>query len=152
MAILNSLPGLEVFVCIDGEPLEEYNDNEEEEVEETLVAEHQAASTVSKYVESASDKEFYINIVLGTSFKMDCETLMAPIKIDGKFIIETVFVRKSFPNSIQGPRILSTISRNVQGVVVPAPGNQEQDLVQKFKFTKIDTSELLLPISTVIIG
>lgn len=83
---------------------------------------------------------------------MDCETLMAPIKIDGKFIIETVFVRKSFPNSIQGPRILSTISRNVQGVVVPAPGNQEQDLVQKFKFTKIDTSELLLPISTVIIG
>jgi hypothetical protein len=152
MAILNSLPGLEVFVCIDGEPLEEYNDDKEEEVEETLVAEHQAASTVSEYVESTSDKEFYINIVLGTSFKMDCETLMAPIKIDGKFIIETVFVRKSFPNSIQGPRIPSTISRNVQSVIVPAPGNQEQDLVQKSKFTKIDTSELLLPISTVIIG
>lgn len=65
MAILNSLPGLEVFAYIDGEPLEEYNDDEEEELEETLVTEHQAASTVSKYVESASDKEFYITLYLG---------------------------------------------------------------------------------------
>jgi hypothetical protein len=98
------------------------NDDEEEEVEETLVAGHQVANTVSKCVELASDKEFYINIVLGASFKMDCEILMAPIKIDGKFILETVFVRKSFPNSMQGPCILSKISRNVQGVVVPEFG------------------------------
>jgi len=65
MAVLDGLPGLEVFVCIDGQPIQEYNDDEEEEVAQTPVAEYQAAKTVSKFVESISDKEFSIQIARG---------------------------------------------------------------------------------------
>jgi hypothetical protein len=152
MAILESLPGLEVTVCMDGQPLEEYDDNEEEEVGETPVAQYQAAKTVSKYIESASEKEFSINITLGTAFTMDFESLMAPIRMDGKFVAGPVMLKKRYLGSMRGSRILTPLSRTVHGVHSPAPGNDERILLRKFKFGKIDTSKLLLLITAVLAG
>lgn len=145
MAILKSLPGLEVTIRVDGKPLQEYDDDEEEEaeVEETPVAEYQAAKTVSKYVEVASDKEFLISITLWTSFKMDFEALMAPIKIDGKHVIEVAISKQDNAENIRGSRILHPLGLETKGASVPAPGNKGRELLRKFKFERIETSKLL---------
>jgi hypothetical protein len=146
MAILDSIPGLAVFVCVDGKPLEEYDDDDDDEgeVEHTQVAEYQAARTVSKFVESVSDKEFSICANLETSFVMDCASLLFPINIDGKLCWEGVVAKSSMPLSIRGSRVVSKVTRIAQGVKVAAPGNEEREFLQKFKFAKIDTSKLLL--------
>jgi hypothetical protein len=146
MAILDSIPGLEVFVCVDDKPLAEYDDDDdgEGEVEHTQVAEYQAARTVSKFVESVSDKEFSIRLNLETSFVMDCASLIFPINIDGKPCWEPVLAKSRFPQSVQGSRVLSRVTINAQGVRAVAPGIEGQEFLQKFKFSKIDTSKLLL--------
>ncbi|PMD61670.1 uncharacterized protein K444DRAFT_628688 [Hyaloscypha bicolor E] len=142
MAILDSIPGLEVFVCVDDKPLAEYDDDDdgEGEVEHTQVAEYQAARTVSKFVESVSDKEFSIRLNLETSFVMDCASLIFPINIDGKPCWEPVLAKSRFPQSVQGSRVLSRVTINAQGVRAVAPGIEEQEFLQKFKFSKIDTT------------
>jgi hypothetical protein len=145
MAVLDAIPGLKVFICIDGKPLEEYDDDEEEEVEVTPIAEYQAAKTVRKYVESISDTEFSIKIMLETPFVMDYESLMAPIAIDGKHMLETVIVKERYPINIRESRVVSAVSRIVPGIGIRAPGNEEHELLQKFKFAKIDTSKLRPP-------
>ncbi len=90
MAVLDGLPGLEVLVCMDGQPLEEYDDDEEEAIADTPIAEHQAAKTISKFVESVSEKEFSIRILLRSPFVMDYDSLKSPIYIDGKWCREPV--------------------------------------------------------------
>ncbi|KAE9368742.1 hypothetical protein N431DRAFT_494137 [Stipitochalara longipes BDJ] len=140
MAVLDTLRGLDVSICIDGQPLKEYDDDEEEEVQETPVAEYQAARTVRKYVESVSDKEFEVKIVLGTSFVMDYDCIMAPITIDGKRMIETVIVKARQGHIVRGSRFLSQVTRTVRGVTRPAPGANEQEFLRKFRFEKIGTT------------
>jgi hypothetical protein len=146
MAILDSIPGLEVFVCVDGEPLEEYDDDDDGkgEVEHTQFAEYQGARTVGKFVESVSDKEFSIRINLETSYVMDCASLLFPIYIDGKRCFEAVLAKSYYSQSVQGSRVLSRVTTNLRGVRVVAPGIEERELLQKFKFSKIGISKLLL--------
>jgi hypothetical protein len=146
MAILDSIPGLEVFVCVDGEPLEEYDDDDDGkgEVEHTQVAEYQAARTVGKFVESVSDKEFSIRINLQTSFVMDCASLLFAIGIDRKYRLVPVLAKSDFPQSVQGSRVLSRVTRYIQGVPAVAQGIEERESLHKFKFSKIDTSKSLL--------
>jgi len=146
MAILDSIPGLEVFVCVDDEPLQEYDDDgdDEGEVEHTQFAEYQGARTVGKFVESVSDKEFSIRINLETSYVMDCASLLFPIHIDGKRCWEPVLAKTYYAHSIQGSRVLSRVTINARGVRAVAPGIEEREFLQKFKFSKIDVSKLLL--------
>ena len=143
MAVLDDLPGLGVSICIDGQPVEEYNDDEEEEVAETPIAEYQAAKTISKFVESISDKEFSIRIALESPFVMDYDSLLCPIHIDGKWRNEPVLQKVDHPISIQGSRVVSRITRTVAGVKDVAPGNLENEFVRNFKFAKIDISKLI---------
>jgi hypothetical protein len=70
MAILDLVPGLEVTVCVDDHPLEEYNDDEEVEAQPGEAFQHQASRTVSKYVESITDKEFEIRCNVTSAFNM----------------------------------------------------------------------------------
>jgi len=57
MAVLAGLPGLEAVICVDGEPLQEYEDDGEETFEPGPVGEYKASRTVSNYIQSASGKE-----------------------------------------------------------------------------------------------
>jgi hypothetical protein len=52
MAVLNHLEGIEVAICVDGQALHEYNDDEIE-AQAGAVGAHQASKTVSKYIEAA---------------------------------------------------------------------------------------------------
>jgi hypothetical protein len=144
MAVLDAVPGLDVSICIDDQQLEEYSEDEEEEVEETPIAEYQAAKTVRKYVESVSDKEFEVRIVLGTSFVLNYDCVLAPNTIDSKRVPEPVIVKSHHSHLMRGSRILSDVVRKVDGVTRPASGANEQVLLQKFRFAKIDTSQFLL--------
>jgi len=97
MAILDSVPGLAVHVCVDGTPLEEYKDGAEEEVEElntSVIKQYQAARTVCQYVESVSDKEFSIELLVQPTYEMDCDNLEIGIKIDGKTLITPIISKK----------------------------------------------------------
>ncbi len=143
MAVLAEVPGLEVTIRIDGVDLQEYEDDEEQEVAGGPIAEYQASRTITKYIESISDKEFAIQIKLLPGFPMTSATLETPIHIDGKLMITPVFQKISFPSSYRYDRVVQPITRSVTGISVLAPGNKDHDLLQKFKFAKIETCENL---------
>ncbi|KAF2210148.1 hypothetical protein CERZMDRAFT_86456 [Cercospora zeae-maydis SCOH1-5] len=74
MAINDALPGIEIVITVDGEPLEEYIES----------ASKQEPNTITRYVEAKSDQIFAIRITVakGTPMKGDC--LVFAIYVDGK--------------------------------------------------------------------
>ncbi|PVH81477.1 hypothetical protein DL98DRAFT_169347 [Cadophora sp. DSE1049] len=81
MAIFDLYPGLEVNVTIDGVALPEYDDDEEEALKPGPVGAYQASRTVTKYIESVSDKELAIEIKLnaGCRWTADLSPLLSPL-------------------------------------------------------------------------
>ncbi|KAF8860115.1 hypothetical protein BDZ45DRAFT_649240 [Acephala macrosclerotiorum] len=141
MAILDKVPGLEVTFCVDGMPLEEYDDDEELTLGKPgAIGEYQVARTVSKYVEALSDKEFSINVKMDSSFSFDCPSIATPINVDGKLATAPVLIKANYATSLHGNRIVTPIVRKVDGVYVAAPGNDKQQFLKKFKFSPIDTT------------
>lgn len=144
MAIQDDTPGLEVVVCIDGKPLEEYDNDEEEEMKPGLdpeVMKYQAARTVTKYIESVSDQGFVIQINLGPPFKMDYACLSMDVHIDGNRVDSPLIVKSKRPQSFSGDYVTKTVKKRVEGMKVAAPGNTGRELLRKFKFAKIETSK-----------
>ncbi|KAJ8066667.1 hypothetical protein OCU04_005711 [Sclerotinia nivalis] len=96
MAVLDSLPGIEVTICVDGEPLEEYDNTEDETMlvePEALdgnfeVAKHQRSVTVKKFVESEAGKFFTINCVVKDPYRYtgDCTHIVFTCLVDGKVL------------------------------------------------------------------
>src|ERR1700759_106583 len=82
MAVLDSLEGIEVTVCVDGQALRDYNDDEIEAKSGPFSA-HQASKTVSKYIEATTGKEFSIKIVVRDLAKIDCPALNFQVNVDG---------------------------------------------------------------------
>jgi hypothetical protein len=71
MAVLDSLPHIKSQIWVDGRPLEEFDDDEDEEQEVGPIAEYKAARTVTKYIESTSDKEYSVKLEIDTSYNWD---------------------------------------------------------------------------------
>ncbi|KFY34976.1 hypothetical protein V494_06311 [Pseudogymnoascus sp. VKM F-4513 (FW-928)] len=83
MAVIDAVPGLEVSVCINGQPVNEYEDSGEE-IDGPL-----ASKTVVKYIEATSDAEFTINVTIDPAFDAHRGTrddLLVDAKIDGKWV------------------------------------------------------------------
>jgi hypothetical protein len=140
MAILNSVPGLEICVCIDGEALVEYDDDEEQEVGAGHVAEYQAAKTVSKYIESISDKDFGIKATIGPKYVFDSSAVSFAIEIDGKLMITPILEKSKYPTLVFQSRVTGNIVSHTRGVRVPTAVNSEKALLKKFRFSKIEMS------------
>jgi hypothetical protein len=83
MAVLDGLEGIEVSICVGGQALHEYSDDEVE-VQLGAVSSHQAAVTVSKYIEAVSGKELAIMTTVKSPYKMDSLTLAFHNRVDGK--------------------------------------------------------------------
>jgi hypothetical protein len=146
MAIQDNIPGLEVTVCIDGKPLEEYDNDEEEEAKPGLdpeVMKYQAARTVTKYIESVSDQEFIIQIKLAPPFKMDYACLSTSVQIDGRKVASPLIQKIDNLDRFSGDCVVTEFQRRVEGKLVEAPGNAGRELLKKFKFAKIETSKFL---------
>jgi hypothetical protein len=136
--VLEAIPGLDVSVCIDGEPLEEYDDDEGEEVKPGRVGQWQAARTVCKYITSESDKQFCIRITVDRSYNMDSSGLGFPIRIDGKLMTTPCMTK---PNN---PRVRNSLLQDYVRNVYGASGRAErgdQAILKRFKFSKIETSK-----------
>jgi hypothetical protein len=140
---LETLPGLEVAVCIDGKPLDEYEDDENEEAAPDRVSAWQAARTVTKYVPSESDKQFSILIKVKRNYFMDSPGLDFPIRIDGKWITTPCLTNTRYPRNHK--TLVREFIEDVRGATgrtgtSGAPGNAS--ILQRFKFAKIETSKL----------
>ena len=146
MVIQDHTPGLEVVVCMDGKPLEEYENDEEEEAKpglQTGVMKYQAARTITKYIESVSDQEFIIQIDLAPPFKMDCACLSIEVHIDGREVACPLILKSSNLDKFSGDCVTTKFQRRVEGMQVEAQGNAGRELLKKFKFAKIETSKFL---------
>jgi len=135
MAVYDNIPGLEVEVCVDGQPLREYEYDEED-------GQQQRPNTVCKYVESVSDKEYAIHLRLDKHHVMDCPNYIVHIYIDGKFmhapvLTKTNFATSFFRNSVTKPFMVRSVGRPSD-----VPGNPALQRIQKYKFSRIETSEM----------
>ncbi|TEY69548.1 hypothetical protein BOTCAL_0113g00100 [Botryotinia calthae] len=100
MADLNSLPGIEVTVCVDDKPLKEYESTEDEVMlnepqglgKKFEVAQHQRSVTVKRFVESAAGKFFTIKCSVQNPYRYaDCEnSIKAATRLvgNGRFVGE----------------------------------------------------------------
>lgn len=82
MAVLDALPGVEVSVHIDGKPVQEYEDTDEE-VHGPL-----GPKTVVKYIEAISDAQFSINASVLPVHK---ECVSFRVHADGKWITGRIY-------------------------------------------------------------
>lgn len=77
MAVLDSLPGVEVTIWSEGSKLKEYDDDGDQ------VRQSWKHKTVSKYIESETDAAFYFKLQVGKPYEHDCDELGFAIILDG---------------------------------------------------------------------
>ena len=114
MVVPDFHPGFKFEVVVDGEPLKEYDDKNEE-VKAREVSEYKASRTVSKYIEAVTGKEFGIRLSVGKPYEMDCSSLSFKVLIDGK-VVERQILRSSLYEPDIGPWVTlveGALSQNV---------------------------------------
>jgi hypothetical protein len=106
MAILDALPGIEVTVCTEGEPMREYDtENAVITLEDAAIVTHQQNATVTKYIESVTYQVFTINLEVQGLFKLDSPALAFEGYVDGNWI-KTVSWRGTCFREVFGHRLL----------------------------------------------
>jgi len=133
MAILPALQGIEVTVQVDNQPLREYADDD---VNETLGTEAAllADKTVSKYVESVTDAEFTVDLVLAEQFQPSSPSLTFDIFMDGKCVLGKVLMTTE-------ETLRNRQTRKMPGTTTWDPHTKEGQL-HHFRFANINTSRL----------
>ncbi|CAL3973604.1 unnamed protein product [Diplocarpon coronariae] len=84
MAILEPSPGLEATVCVEDTPAKEYSDDEVSQFLSGNSGEWQSALTVSKYIESVSEKQFHAELEIHEAFNFGWPNLSYRLFVDGK--------------------------------------------------------------------
>ncbi|TGO59917.1 hypothetical protein BCON_0040g00600 [Botryotinia convoluta] len=143
MAVLDSLPGIEVTVCVDGEPLKEYEKtegqmmlNESEGVGKKFeVAKYQCSATVKKFVESAVGQFFTIKCSVKNPYRYAgaCTHVVFSSSVGGK----TLSWAPGFNKEIYEKNDFS-LTRVIKGNFYKEEG---QELLQKLQFTETHSTE-----------
>lgn len=95
MAVIPSMPGLEVQICVNGSPITEHrNDNRS-----PLHPQSPLAKTVAKKVEFAEGDEFEITLRVCDPLIMDCNALVMKAKIDDKILLSRLLRRTQYEES-----------------------------------------------------
>ncbi|KAH6664110.1 hypothetical protein B0J14DRAFT_252261 [Halenospora varia] len=95
MAVIPSMPGLEVQICVNGSPITEHrNDNRS-----PLHLQSPLAKTVAKKVEFAEGDEFEITLRVCDPLIMDCNALVMKAKIDDKVLLSRLLRRTQYEES-----------------------------------------------------
>ncbi|EHL02137.1 hypothetical protein M7I_1728 [Glarea lozoyensis 74030] len=115
MAILPTVPGLEIDICIDGKRVREYTDPT-----------HRSPWTNQsfKYIESKSGKEFAIVVRVQSPFEIETHAIAAKVEVDGVNVLGPLF-RKERYESMEG-----LLSHTIYGV-------PERDGVRTFQFVEL---------------
>lgn len=125
MAVIDTVPGVNVSIWIDGKPVKEYEDASEE-ADEPL-----AAKTAVRYIESISDTEFAIHVSVLPTFEGHRQTnddILVKAKVDGKWRTGRFM---PFWNSDTRP--WNTLLEGISGVDASGHGT-----VSLFKFAAIN--------------
>ncbi|CZS95297.1 uncharacterized protein RCO7_05806 [Rhynchosporium graminicola] len=138
MAVLEDVPGLEVYIKIDKFALQEYDDDEEVQASISPVEQYKRTRTVTKYVESATDEEFTVDINLNPGFIMTSD-LATSIQIDGKVVRNPLIQKSARKAYLTGKEVHTRMTDVIDGAQTPVPGYDDQFLLQKFRFSKIET-------------
>jgi hypothetical protein len=133
MAVFDFIKGIEVTVRVDGQALQEYDDDEIK-VEPGEVGEYQASRTVSKYIEAAGDKEFSIHMSIGSPYKMDCPALYFATFVDGVELPSPVCTKTRYQSG-------NSLDTKIEGV---KSGPHGRTILKPFKFSSIKTSGFLI--------
>lgn len=136
MAIIDLIPGLEISIAVDGIALPEYED----EIDEDGMRGPQHRPVARRYVESSSDKEFAIQLKLHDPYRMEFDSLLFYISIDGKPMAKPVISKDQYPLFFRGDIVKKTIKRTVEGATVSGD-EMDQYRLRKFRFSKIEMSE-----------
>jgi hypothetical protein len=131
MPFLDSVPGIEASIWVGKEKLEEYEDDEEQQP--------YGAKSTSKYIESKSDSEYEIRVVVDQSYYFDSESLLFDYSIDGKKLASLVMTQQMFPRVKN--RLIKPGTMKCNGFKETIPSKPGQALLRKFKFSKIETCE-----------
>jgi hypothetical protein len=126
MAILESLLGVEVTIWSNGSQLAEYDDHDDEVIQKWK------HKTVSKYIESKSDAEFFFKLKVGKPYEHDCDELGFAIILDG--CEENVDRHLCSPDSLEDN---DEWEFDVHGVETH---DAEGAKLKKFRFSKLHTS------------
>ncbi|TGO18543.1 hypothetical protein BTUL_0009g00620 [Botrytis tulipae] len=121
MAILKSVPGIEVSICVDNEPLMEH-------IDRSAKAER---STILKYVEVVPDKEFTIKITTDKSYKWTSPYIVLDIIVDGVEIRTLPYSREEFEQECQAS------SSHAHDCIGSYGIENEQEVVSPFKFSNL---------------
>lgn len=71
MAVLDDLPGIEVTVRVNCEPLKEYKaKNDEIQRSDPAIREHQAKKTVTKYIRAVTGANFTVNMDISRDLRV----------------------------------------------------------------------------------
>lgn len=133
MAILEVLPGIEVVICIDGQPLKEYPADEEKlKANETTATERLAALTVSNFVESTDDKEFAVRVRIKEHYAFTSPKIGFQTVVDGTHI-QTLIIGPDLRDLFQNDKI-----HWLEGIYKGSDGNK--GYVRPMKFVNIKTS------------
>lgn len=104
MAILESLPGIEVNIESQGRVLPEYEDEEEWNHDRLHVMRDDRKKSV--YVECVSDAEFSIQCCLTEDFRIEASAVTLGLEVDGKPIADKVLKI--------GPRSFSSLTSSCE--------------------------------------
>jgi len=132
MAVLDALEGIEVTICVDGQALHEYNDDEIE-AQAGAVGAHQASKTVSKYIEAATGKEFAIKTAIKSPYKMDCPTLSFLCTVDGMKVCNRILRKTNYKSASGFETVVKGLRHDLGGV-------SERSFIKPFQFAEIKTS------------
>ncbi len=125
MAVIDRLPGLEVAVCVDQQPLHEHADDEF----------HASAqlNMVSTYIESETMKEFSVKLVVKEPYILDRPVLSFQLFVDGVKVREPLLMQTTFERR----------GRNWEtfcgGIKYQTEG--QNCILRPFRFSKIDTCQ-----------
>jgi len=146
MAVLATLPGIEVDILINGKLSQTYPNLDEIQVEhpDPLVAEHQAARTVARWVESVTDQNFSVRLRVGppAGFKQDSKKKMQYTKIGFHVFVDGVKVASAWcPRPWFKEQPAGAVwEQTIEGVIEGGTRIRSYDL-RKFRFAKIDMDD-----------
>lgn len=121
---------------VEGNPLEDYEDDEGVELGPNDDESYRANRIVSKYVETISDKEYTIKMQVDPVYTILSPTLGYRVIVDGQ-LIEVPVIQLSTKNPVGG-HLKDPVSRNSIGRKVQDGQFGNRILLQKYRFAKIE--------------
>lgn len=122
MAVLNTPPGVRVWITASKEDLKDYNDLDEDPVRPL------ADKMVVSYIEAVSSMSFAVNLELSSPFVFDCKSIAFLVEVDGMEVEIVLCKRTDFRGKCTSV---------VEGVIVALPDSNLG--ISKFYFVKIKT-------------